>query len=62
MLSIYSKDGSYKTECQITVIETSTLLTSLTVENNKFDFPLLKGSSLFINIKAEPAVSKYSNL
>ena len=62
VITAETEDGSYKAECQITVIETSTLLTSLTVENNKFDFPLLKGSSLFINIKAEPAVSKYSNL
>lgn len=62
VITAETEDGGYKAECQIIVIETSTLLTSLTVENNKFDFPLLKGSSLFINITAEPAVSKYSNL
>lgn len=62
VITAETEDGSYKAECQITVIETSTLLTSLTVENNKFDFPLLNGTSLFINITAEPVISKYSNL
>ena len=62
VITAETEDGSYKAECQITVIETSTLLTSLTVENNKFDFPLFNGTSLFINITAEPVISKYSNL
>lgn len=62
VITAETEDGSHKAECQITVIEASNLLTSLTVENNKFDFPLLNGTSLFINIPAEPVISKYSNL
>lgn len=62
VITAETEDGSHKAECQIKVIEAPNMLTSITTENNKFDFPLLNGSSLFINILAEPVISKYSNL
>ena len=62
VITAETEDGGIKAECNITVTEANALLKNLSVENNKFDFPLLNGSSLFINITAEPVVSKYSNL